>query len=250
MNKKVILLIILVLLLCGCSSEVNLNIDGKNITEEVNINYMADSSITKKDIYASFREYIPAFNDVLVVDMQEDIKDEGVKYYERKINEYNNGYLFNYKYTFNTNNYKNARSVKNAFKSLNINDNKNDNTVIISSDNAGIILLRKYPRLTSVTVNITTNNQVLETNGVKNGSKYSWTFTQQDNNKGIYIKMKVKDNNIKNDEVTVQIPTDIKEESWLAKFFNEHKTLVLIFSIIIFVLVLLIVNKLSRIKYE
>lgn len=250
MNKKVILLIILVLLLCGCSSEVNLNIDGKNITEEVNINYMADSSITKRDIYASFREYIPAFNDVLVVDTQEDVKDEGVKYYERKINEYNNGYLFNYKYTFNTNNYKNARSVKNAFKSLNINDNKNDNTVIISSDNAGIILLRKYPQLTSVTVNITTNNQVLETNGVKNGSKYSWTFTQQDNNKGIYIKMKVKDSNIKNDEVTVQIPTENKEESWLTKFFNEHKTLVLVFSIIIFILVLLIVNKLSRIKYE
>lgn len=250
MNKKVILLVLLILLLCGCSSEVNINIDGKNITEEVNITYMADDSINKQNVYASFREYIPAFNDVLVVDTQDDVKEENVKYYERKINEYSNGYLFNYKYTFNVNNYKNARSVKNAFKSLNINDNVKDSTLTISSDNGGIILLRQYPKLSSVTVNITTNNEVLETNGTKNGSKYSWTFTQQDNNKGIYIKMKVKEDNIKKDEVLVELPTNTKEENKLSKFFNEHKVLVLVFSIIIFVLIALIIGKFSRIKYE
>ena len=250
MNKKVILLVLLVLLLCGCSSEVNINIDGKNIIEEVNITYMADDIINKQNVYASFREYIPAFNNVLVVDTQEDVKVENVKYYERKVNEYSNGYLFNYKYAFNVNNYTNARSVKNAFKSLNINDNKKDSILTISSDNAGIILLRQYPKLSSVTINITTNNQVLETNGIKNGSKYSWTFTQQDNNKGIYIKMKVNEDNLKNDEVVVEIPSNTKKQNKLSKFFNEHKVLVLVFSIIIFILVILIVSKLSRIKYE
>ena len=53
MNKKVILLVLLVLLLCGCSSEVNINIDGKNIIEEVNITYMADDIINKQNVYAT-----------------------------------------------------------------------------------------------------------------------------------------------------------------------------------------------------
>ena len=250
MNKKVIFLVLLILLLCGCSSEVNINIDGKNINEEINITYMADDTTTKSDVYASFRDYIPAFNDVLVVDTQEDTPVEGVKYYDKNINEYNNGYLFKYKYGFNTNNYKNARSVNNAFKSLNINDNKKEQILTISTDNGGVLLLKKYPKLTSVTVNITTNNEVLETNGVKNGSKYTWTFTQNDNNKSIYIKMKVLDDSIINDEVVVNFTTDKNEDSWLKKFVNEHATLVVIFSIVIFILIVIIVSKLSRIKYE
>lgn len=250
MNKKVIFLVLLILLLCGCSSEVNLNIDGKNISEEVNITYMADESTSKKDIYASFRNYIPAFNDVFMLDAQEDVKEENVKYYERELNEYSNGYLFNYKYTFNTSNYSNARSVKNAFKSLNINDNKKDNILTISTDNGGVILLNKYPKLSSVTVNITTNNEVLETNGIKNGSKYTWTFTKNDNNKSIYIKMRVLDGNKPNEEVVVNVVPNNDKDSWLTKFINEHKVLVIVFSIVIFILIALIVSKISRLKYE
>ena len=250
MNKKVFLLILFIFLLCGCSSEVNINIDGKNISEEVNITYMADSNHTKGDVLSSFRKYMPAFYDVVLLDAEPDEKNDGIKYYERSINEYENGYLFNYKYSFNTNNYLKARSVKKAFKSLNINNDTKENILVISSDNSGVMLLNQYPELSSVTINITTTNEVLETNGTKKGSKYTWVFNQQDNNKGIYIKMKLKDNGVKNEVVNVSTPHKEEEQNFIVKFFNEHPIMVMVFGIIIFLLVMLIVCKISRIKYE
>lgn len=248
--KKRILLVILLLLLCGCSAEVDLKINDTSVEETVTIDAYSDQTMSKTMVYQSFRKYIPAFYDVVVPDLQEDAKVKGVSYYERTEKELENGYRFKYYYNFPFQSYNKARSVKNSFKSSFI--SKDEKGVItISTDNAGNILIRQYPELSSIKVKIHTDGyQVLESNGVLENGYYTWVFSQNDNNKSIYLKLEKRENNTENKanpEENKAVSDKKKEDE---SFINKHPFLFIFCGLgLFFILVFLFLRAKSN-KYE
>ena len=56
MKKRVLLLLTLILLLCGCSAEVNLEVTPSSIDETISIVTTASGTYTKDMIKEGFRE--------------------------------------------------------------------------------------------------------------------------------------------------------------------------------------------------
>lgn len=253
MNKKIIFLGLVIFLLCGCSAQVNLTVDNDKIAEEISFNYFSDENIDKEKIKLSFRQFVPVYNDVVVADTEPDEEIDGIKYYTRTLTDIGSGYNFKYKYDYAINNYGKARSVKRSFKSSFIEQNKNENIVTISTDNSGLLLMEQYPNLSSVTINIITDNEVIETNGIKNGNKYSWIFDRNDYKKNIYIKYKIKDKTNTSDNTTNIIDSNKKneeEKNDFIDFINKHPIVVALVALVIFVLLVLIITKITKLKYE
>ena len=118
--KKIIFLILMLFLISGCTAEVNLTLDDDTINESISINYFANDTITKEEIKNSFREYTPAYNNIIVADTEEDEKQAGINYYKRALKDIGTGYNFKYDYDFPIATYNGARSLKKAFKSASV----------------------------------------------------------------------------------------------------------------------------------
>ena len=90
----------LMVLLTGCSANVNLTVTSSNIEEEIIIYAYSDSDTTKAQVYRSFRKYMPVFANVPLSDTEPDTKIDGVEYYTRREQDLGSGYRFNYKYKY------------------------------------------------------------------------------------------------------------------------------------------------------
>lgn len=185
MKIKYVLLVVLIFTLCGCNAEVNLNISDNKIEESTNITVYQNAIYSKEILSTSFRNYIPIYASEMIVDAEADEPYPDIKYYKKTTMDLGNGYLFNYRYDFDIDEYKEARTVKDGFKSYDISFNDSDNTITLSTDNEGILYFDDYPLLEEVTVNIKTDYLVEENNADKvNGNTYTWVF-DRDSNKNI-----------------------------------------------------------------
>ncbi|MDE5888536.1 MAG: hypothetical protein K2H20_00800, partial [Bacilli bacterium] len=92
MKKKIILLIGLVFMLCGCSADVNIELDGSTIKEDVYIYAYPNEYYTKEQLKTAFRKYIPAFAKDMIIDTMPDTESKGVSYYSRSDTDLGNGY--------------------------------------------------------------------------------------------------------------------------------------------------------------
>ncbi len=263
MNKKVVALILMVFMLCGCSAEVNLNITSTDIYEQVNINAYQSSDFTKEQIKQSFRQYVPAFKTDVLVDTEPDKKNPGVQYYDRKETDIGNGYAYQYSYKFKFNEYRNATSLKEAYKSINIQENKKDKLITLSTDSGGLLYFRQYPSLDSVKVNIKLDSKykVLNHNAdYTNGNIYMWSLSRN-NNKNIYLQY---DNSAdyadsgdkkeedKKEEITQNGITLVKKEeeekTGFSKFINEYPFITALIAIVLFLIFVIIASKISNMK--
>ncbi len=187
MRRKIILLIGLLFLLCGCTANVDLVVKENGIEESVSITALQDNYLTKEQIKGAFREYIPAFADTEIVDTMPDEKESGVSYYTKSTTELSSGYLFNYKYNFSLGDYVKAKTVKKSFSSASVIKDNSEKTITISTDSAGILLFKEYPNLTEIKVNIKAEYPIKENNADSvNGNVYTWVFTPE-TKKSIYI---------------------------------------------------------------
>lgn len=185
MKVKYLLLVVLIFMMCGCTAEVNLDISSDKINESVNITFYQNALYPKDIIKTSFRNYIPIYASDLIVDTEPDQPHEDIKYYKKTETDLGNGYLFNYKYNFDIDEYREARTVKDGFRSYNISFNNSDNTITLSTDNEGILYFDDYPMLEKVTVNIKTDYLVEDNNADKvDGNTYTWVF-DRDSRKSI-----------------------------------------------------------------
>jgi hypothetical protein len=188
MKKKLLLLIALVFLLCGCTAEVNINVGYSNIEETISITTLADNNLTKETIKKSFRVYMPAFENDIVTDTDPDEKIPSVSYYSYISEELSNGYKNTYGYRYSFDEFKNSTSVKEAFRSVTIQNDKVDGEIMLSTDTGGLLLFNAYPKLDSVKVNIKSEYKVKETNADSHKDNvYTWTFTRGNDKKNIYI---------------------------------------------------------------
>ena len=181
MKSKCLILVFLIFMMCGCTAEVNLDISDNKIKESVDITFYQNVLYPKDIIKTSFRNYIPIYAKNLIVDTMPDEPLDGIEYYAKKETDLGNGYKFNYSYNFNINEYKEARTVKNAFKSYNVSYNEDDNTISLSTDNEELLYFKDYPELEEVKINIKTDYLVTENNAddVKDNT-YTWVFKKDD----------------------------------------------------------------------
>ena len=185
MKIKFLILICLTFIMCGCTAEVNLEVTEDKINESTDITVYANAIYTKEVLTTSFRNYIPIYADDLIPDPLPDLPSSDIEYYEKTTTDLGNGYLFNYKYNFDIDEYEEARTVKNGFKTYSIDLNRESNTLSISTGNDQIIYFNDYPMLEEIKVNIKTDYLVEENNADSiDGNTYTWTFTK-DSNKSI-----------------------------------------------------------------
>lgn len=255
MKKKIILLISLVFLLCGCTAEVNIEIDNTIIKEDVSIAAFANEYLTKDQLSSAFRTYIPAFAKDIIVDTMPDEKVRGVSYYDRTLKDLGTGYRFDYKYNFNFNNYESSRTVKEGFKSANVIVDNKEETILLSTSNGELMFFNQYPELSEVKVNITTSYDVKENNAdYVNDNVYTWIFNKNEK-KNIYLLLDSKPKEEEEIPSTEKDPenTQVQEEeedSAFVKFLNEHPFLVVVLSLLLFLIVVFIVSKMTKIKYR
>lgn len=252
MNKKGFILLFLMFMLCGCSAEVNVHI-GSKISEEVNITFYEDEYNTKENILASFKDYVPIYYDTILFDADPDVKKNGVEYYNKKVTDLGNGYLFTYSYNFPYNKYVQSRTLKGGFASPFIGTHSTTNNMVLSTGKNGCYYIDNYQGLTEVVVNITTDYEVVSSNGIKNGNTYTWVFNKNNNSQNIYIEYKKN-----NDSESVVIDKDVelkdnnkKEElTGFKKFANEHPFLLAGIAFFIVLIVVIVISKVQSNKYR
>lgn len=241
--KKILLLIIFMIFLTGCTAEVNVDITADEIYEEINITAYASGDTTKEELYTYFRKYIPVYKDVNLGDSEPDIKKSGIKYYTRGVTDIDNGYVVKYFNYFQLEDYNNARSLGEGFTSSLVQNDTVDKEILITTDNGGLKFFEYYPDLDSVKINVTSLCEVKDNNADSVvGNVYTWNLTRN-TKKGIYILYST--TNCK-EEVVEEKNTEEKEESKLSKFANSNPVLVGLIAIVIFFILILILGKMNK----
>ena len=185
MKKKILILILLIFMISGCSVEVNVSISDMKIKESSDITVLENALYTKEILRTSFRDYIPIYAEDLIVDTIPDQPFSGTLYYNKNTTDLENGYRFNYSYDFDIDKYGDARTIKEGFRDYSY-TYRND-IISLSTDDEGLIYFDEYPLLEEVTINIKTDYLVEENNADKvNDNTYTWVFNK-DSKKSIDI---------------------------------------------------------------
>ena len=180
MKSKCLILVFLIFMMCGCTAEVNLDISDNKIKESVDITFYQNALYPKDIIKSSFRNYIPVYAKNLIVDTMHDEPLDEINYKKKKEIDLGNGYKFNYSYDFNINEYKNARTVKDGFRSYNISFNRDDHTISLFAEGT-LLYFNEYPELEEVKINIKTDYLVKENNADSiNDNIYTWVFKKDE----------------------------------------------------------------------
>ena len=280
MKKRVILLILLVILLCGCDAEVNIKISNNRIHEDISINYYKDGVLSDDQIKSMYRDNVSIYAKDVITDTEPDVAKNGVKYYQKKVTGITNGYNFNYNYSWSFTDYRNSKSLAHGFKSYTVTKDAHEGTMMISTDSTGVIYFNDYPALTNLTVNITSDYEVIQSNAdsVEN-NVYTWKFTKSNNQKGIYMLLNFKheaqtptdkdgkpidpdkdskdnkdgsgnnkDSNGKDNEKDKKVPEE-EYDNDAEEFANKHPILMIILALFAFAIVAMIIGKIAR-KYQ
>jgi hypothetical protein len=287
MKKRMILLLLLAVLLCGCDAEVNIKISGTRLHENISVNYYKDGVLSDDQIKKLYRDNMPIYASEIMVDTEPDVAKGNVKYYQKSVKDITNGFNFNYSYSWNYTDYRNSKSLANGFRSYTVTKDTHEGTMMISTDGTGVIYFNDYPGLTNLTVNIKSDFEVIQSNAdsVEN-NVYTWKFTKNNNKKGIYMlinykheaqtptdkdgnpipdpdgkdKKGNKDNKDKDgsgndkesgDNGDSKDKEDEKEDQGkeVEEFANKHPILMIILALFAFAIVAMIVGKIAR-KYQ
>ena len=176
--KKNILIIVLALILTGCTAEYTLTINEGVYSEKVSI--IGDNN----DETASFNNDWVVAVDKDIYNLQGDSETTTVPedIYEYKIK----GNSLTFSYDFNIKNINNSSAISNCYNVFNI--NKYEDRIVISTDE-NITCFDKNPTLNDVIVNIITDKEVLSNNADSvDGNKYIWHLTNT-NSKSKSINM-------------------------------------------------------------
>ncbi len=182
--KKIVLLILTILVLTGCTSQVNITISEDNLEEEIII----DDQISPISL---FREYMPVYNKDYLGEDEPDTKYDGVEYYKREIANINGTNRIKYSYKYPIEEYTKSKTMRSIFKSSGLTTSDREGYITLYTSSDGLLAFDKYPGLTNLTINITTDLEMVENNADSaNGNTYTWNYTPNNNSKNIYIQVK------------------------------------------------------------
>ena len=188
--KKIMILILLLLVVTGCSAEYNLSIEENIIKETLTLSTEEYDTLLKSDLYSQYQDEYPInINDEFLY-YEPTKRLEGVKYYDKSLEETTYGYIAKYEGSFTFNNYSNSRILNTAFKNKNIGYNRQEKFYYIYIQDLKIF---DYDNsLTSIKVKIDLNDyEIIETNASSSvNNKLEWNFFKNDNNKDSKIIVK------------------------------------------------------------
>lgn len=238
---KIGLYIFLLLLLTGCTAEVNIDLKEDYLVEKITI---VDKEGTKDEISKRYRRFVPAYYDDIVADELADEKIEGFTYYNRSSQELSDGYAFTYSRTFKLNEYNKASSFKSTFRSGAVEYSNEEGTIDIYTDSNGLLIFDTYPNLYSVKVNITTKQEVLDNNADEvKGHTYSWTINRNDKERNIYLQ--AKNNRYEEIHKTGKESKIERKQTSKKKTSNGMYLLIILLSIIGFLVFVVFLNSIA-----
>lgn len=190
--KKVVLAIISVFILTGCTAEYNLNIDD-------NMNEFDESLSVKTSSASSDYDYVKNFNEFKPIDYkitgysEVNEKMDGVTYYNFD-NDYDDDQAsFKYYYNMNKSEFLSSAIIHNCFSEINY--IKNDDGITLKT-NGKFTCFDKYPPLDKVIVNITTNKKVIKNNADSiSGNIYTWNIYKGNETNTIMLTFENTENN-------------------------------------------------------
>lgn len=227
--KKVILLILGIFILSGCSATYDLEIYNKEYKEKITVDSLkADTS--------GMKEWnIPVNADEKNIDIL--LKTDeitGINYYNKKSSFTNNHYKYTYKHNFEMTNYYKSYFAVNAYDFFAVYYNDTDESgkkdLITISTSFKNLIFDKYPDLEKLTVNIKTNHRVYSNNA--------------DSNKNYIYTWNIDKNNYQEKSIQIRIYKD----KYVLNYNNELSKKLYIFLIILGILLLAMGIVLLRMK--
>ena len=171
--KKIIFLLLICLLLTGCTVNYNLDINDNNFKETLTGNVL-NAELNNND-----NTDINMFSYLITGDQPAFYKNDNI-FFNKTTNNTANGIDFDYNYTFNEYNFNNSRIINECF----------DNHVYEYKDNTYYLVVSgkfrcNYSKTTNI--NITTDYNVTSNNAqtIKNNT-YTWTI-DENNKDNIYF---------------------------------------------------------------
>lgn len=174
---KIVLLIVILLSLTGCSFEYNMKIDTNTISEE-NIVYIPNTD--KNDIKQEVEKLVSRYTG----------PTNSLGMYKQSVIENNNNFGMSYKKTYDTlNDYNSSLSFSICYDNYKLIKEKDK---IVISTSKRFNCFNKYSELDDVTINIDSSLEVESSNADEvNGNIYTWNINKSNaDNKPINIVLK------------------------------------------------------------
>lgn len=250
---KILILLILPVILCGCNATYNLHITKNFMTEEVIINDNINGGMTLEEIKHTYPELTIDYNNAIEDDDINNLED-GTAIYNRNIEKIDNNYQIKYKYDkFTRNNIANSNIGRIGFKNIGYIYNLKDNYIQISTNNK-MDAFTEFNDLDNVTINITVDYNVKENNADSvNGNVYTWNFNKENTNRNILLVMDMTENNSsKNEESNSESnkvnknKDDKKEDEENEESSNQSSWRLILVFLGIFVIIIIILFKIKK----
>ncbi|MBQ2873514.1 MAG: hypothetical protein IJE89_05905 [Bacilli bacterium] len=221
---KILFWVILVLITCtGCSVEYNINITKNNIEEVINVTDYITSNRTKSDILNHYNMWYPTFVNFIEEGESIEIEDftekvDGIKYHDKTIKEFSNGYNYTYKYTYSKDEYYDSYVLASIFPETTVHEEIDKLVIRTSKEN----FLCSYEYFDSAKINITIDPEIYELNYTNtssiNNNTYTWILNRNNCSDGeiILTLNKIIDND--NDILNPNKKNENNEESIISKY--------------------------------
>lgn len=184
--KNMFMLLVMSLLLSGCSITYNLDISKNGLVENIEVLAHEDDGLLKYEIPAYFGDI--GYEDVDTSILK---KIDGISYYNSKYLKNDNLIKLKYDYEFNEDEFSKSNIVNFSYSTFIFKrydhdvDGVNDYMLFTTDDD--FILFNKFPKLKNVQINITCHYEVISSNAdVVNRNVYTW-YLDKNNIKPINI---------------------------------------------------------------
>ena len=242
MKRKILIWILLIFMVSGCSVEYHLTIDkDNNYSEDFTITAYENAENSKEFIYASYLEEYPIYEDEEFMYYDPYNKYDDYTYYTKSYRDIGNGYTFNYKDSFSYENFNRIRTLKMAFNTGGNGYIKEKDYYYISASSPK--LFKYNSNLDNITISITIKDlEVIKHNAdeVRNNS-YIWNFKRTDS-KSIELQYKYNNENIEKPPVK---DDDVKDN-----LENKDENTIFDYIILVAILGLFFISIIGLIKYK
>lgn len=196
-SYKFVLLVFCIFMFTGCNVTYNLEVNGDKVIES------SDVYFENKDVLGT----LPSVPSNLGGSSNNnlDLKKARDNIYENDYSAYYNDFSsfyakkklndrigINYSFSFNSSSYKNSMLLNSCFEDVSVYKYK-DNMIFDFKNSSYCFNQDIYDKLDAVTINLKTNNKVLDNNADSVSNKvYTWNLNR-DESKDIYVKFKLSD---------------------------------------------------------
>ena len=175
---QTIIVLISIIMLCGCEANYTITIDKNNITEKIEVLDNVSSTRTVTDIMDNYKKQYPVYSNSDWVDADYSRADNE-EYYKQTYNIDDNGYHLYYEYTYPMQKFKEANSLNYSYEYKEITYKPNILSISLGSPNNR---LKYVDEFTNLTVNIVTDYTVIKNNADSViGNRYIWYVNKENN---------------------------------------------------------------------